>query len=179
MKRFVISAALLLLCLALPASLTAGDKKPVADMSNMHRIFLGWVDLGVDSYKTLGYTFRADWANAIDKENVQFQQDLRGKLSSDRIIVAAKNKEDENTAGNDLYVKFTDVSVDSGYRLHISVHLIDLKTNTEIASIPNLKLNGHLCELEGCLANDLDVVSGQLQLLIQGLPQKKTRMQNN
>jgi hypothetical protein len=48
----------------------------------------------------------------------------------------------------------------------MSAHLIDLKTNTEIGSIPNLVLNGHLCTLSGCIAKDLGVVTGKLEKLI-------------
>jgi hypothetical protein len=138
----------------------------------MHHIFLGWVDLGSGSYKDLGYTSREEWEDVIKTENLGFQEYFQTKLSTDHTIAVAKNKDDVNTAGNDLYVKFNSVSVDHGYRLHISVSLIDLKTNTEIASIPNLTLNGHFCTLKGCLAKDLDEVNERLFLLIDG-PQKK------
>jgi len=169
-KRVTIIAAFLLFCLALPASLGARDKQPAADMSNMNHIFLGWVDLGSGSYKDLGYETKEDWEAVIAKENAGFQEYFQTKMTG-RTVVLAKNKDDVNTAGNDLYVKFVDVSVDHGYRLHISVQLIDLKTGTEIASIPNMKLNGHFCTLKGCLAKDLDEVNEKLQLLITG--QKK------
>lgn len=167
MKRFVISASLLLLCLALPASLAAKNEKPAEDMSNMNHIFLGWVDISLDAYKYLGYETREDWAQVIQKENKGFQEDFQTKMHG-RTVVVAKNNQDENTAGNDLYVKFTDATVDKGYRLHLSVHLINLKTNTEIGSIPNLVLNGHLCSLTGCIAKDLGVVTEKLEKMING-----------
>ncbi len=165
MKRFVISAFLLMLCIVLPASLAAKNKKPAEDMSNMNHIFLGWVDINQDAYKYLGYETREEWAQVIANENKGFQEDFQTKMHG-RTVVAAKNNQDENPAGNDLYIKFTDARVDKGYRLHLSVHLIDLKTNTEIGSIPNLVLNGHLCSLTGCIAKDLGGVAQQLQKMI-------------
>lgn len=172
MKRLTTIAVLILLCIALPASLEARGKKSVADMSNMNRIFLGWVDIDTNSYRDLGYESREDWAKVIENKNKEFQDDFQSRLSHRHTIVAAKDKGDENSAGNDLYVKFSDASVDHGYKLHLSVHLIDLKTNTEIASIPHLVLNGHLCTLSGCIAKDLKVVSEKLQSMI-GPPSKK------
>jgi len=174
MKRVMTAVLFLMLGIGFPLSAQTSDKNSAPDLSNMKHIFLGWVDLGSGSYKDLGYATKEDWENVIKTENTGFQEYFQTKLSTGRTIVVAKNKDDVNTAGNDLYIKFTDVSVDHGYRLHITVRLIDLKTNTEIASIPNLKLNGHLCTLSGCLAKDLDVVNGKLQAMIEGKPQKKS-----
>ena len=70
----------------------------------------------------------------------------------------AKNKGDENAAGNDLYIKFTNVSEDKGYRLHIAVHFIDPKTNTELAVIPEDQYGAHLCGLVGCMEKELGKV---------------------
>jgi hypothetical protein len=171
MKRAMTAALLLMMCFAFPTSLEARDKKPVSDMSNLNHIFLGWIDLGSGSYRILGYETREDWEKVIADENTRFQEYFQTKMTG-RTVVLAKNKDDVNTAGNDLYVKFVDVSVDHGYRLHIAVQLIDLKTNTVIASIPNMKLNGHFCTLKGCLAKDLDVVNEKLQSLINGTKNK-------
>jgi hypothetical protein len=175
MKRLVISAILLSLCLALPASLGARDKKPAVDMSGMKHIFLGWIDLGSDNYRRLGYSFREDWDKIIERENLNFQQDFQSNLPTGRTVSAAKNKEDVNTTGNDLYIKFTDVAFEpdhtsafTTYTLHISVHFIDLKTNTEIASIPDLKLDKSFCTLKKCLSIDLNEMNEQMQLLIVG-----------
>jgi hypothetical protein len=179
MKRFVISAVLFFLCLTLPSSLAARYIKPVPGISGMKHIFLGWIDLGPDNYRSLGYTLKNDWVKVIEDENTQFQEDFQTKMAG-RSVVMAKNRDDVNTAGNDLYVKFTDAYVDHGYRLHVALHLIDLKTNTEITSLPVLNLNsGGICTLESCLSKDLNVLNEKLQLLIVGGKQKmKTRMQD-
>ena len=165
MKRAMIVATLLMMCFMLPKTLEARDKTPAPDTSNMNHIFLGWVDISLDAYKYLGYDTREDWAKVIKDENIGFQEDFQTRMHG-RTVVVAKDKDDVNTAGNDLYIKFTDATVDKGYRLHITAHLIDLKTNTEIASIPHLVLNGHLCSLSGCIAKDLGVVTEKLGKLI-------------
>ncbi len=179
MKRAMIAATLLMICFMLPTTVEARDKRPVPDMSKMNHIFLGWVDLGSGSYKDLGYETREDWDKVIASENTGFQEYFQTKLSPGRTVVVAKNKDDINTAGNDLYIKFLYVYVDHGYRLHLSVQFVDLKTNTVIATIPNMKLNGHFCTLSGCLAKDLDVVNDKLQSMINGDPRNKGRMQDN
>jgi hypothetical protein len=165
MKRVIAAALFLILCIGFPTPLQAREKNPVPDMSNMNHIFLGWVDISLDAYRYLGYGTREDWAKVITDENIGFQEDFQTRMHG-RTVVVAKDKDDVNTAGNDLYIKFTDATVDKGYRLHITAHLIDLKTNTEIGSIPNLVLNGHLCSLSGCIAKDLGVVTGKLEKLI-------------
>jgi hypothetical protein len=140
MKRPTIAAALLLLCVSLPASLEARHKVPrylnkesTVDMSNMNHIFIGWVDLGADDWALHGYESKADWADIIGSLNSSFARNL----VPGRTIIAAKDKADENATGNDLYIKFSDVRVDyNNYHLILSVHFIDPKTNSEIASIP-------------------------------------------
>ena len=168
MKRAMIVASFLMLCLSLPTSLSAHEKNQAPELSNMKNIFLGWVDLGSASYKDLGYATREDWESVIKEENTGFQEYFQTKLSANHTIVLAKNKDDVDTAGNDLYVKFVDVSVDHGYKLHITVQLIDLKTNAVITTIPKLVLNGHFCTLKGCLVKDLDVVNEKLISTING-----------
>jgi hypothetical protein len=170
MKRTMATVLFMMLYFGIPASAGTNGNKSAPDMSNMHHIFLGWVDLGSGSYKDLGYATREDWEQVIATENTGFQEYFQTKMTG-RTVVVAKNKDDVNTAGNDLYIKFIDVSVDHGYRLHISAQLIDLKTNTVIATIPSMKLNGHFCTLKGCLVKDLDEVNAKLFLLIAG-PQK-------
>jgi hypothetical protein len=167
MKRLAIIATLLLIYISFPTSLAARNNTTSVDMKGMNHIFLGWVDLGSGSYKDLGYVTREDWEKVIATENTGFQESFQTKMTG-RTVVVAKSKDDVNTDGNDLYIKFTDVSVDHGYRLHISVQLIDLKTNAVIATIPSMKLNGHFCTLQGCLAKDLDDVNEKLQVLIKG-----------
>jgi len=55
------------------------------------------------------------------------------------------------------------VTYDHKYRLHLSVHFIDLKSNAEIGSIPLKTYSAHMCGLEGCLIKELDQVSGELE----------------
>jgi hypothetical protein len=43
------------------------------------------------------------------------------------------------------------------------VHFIDLKTNSEIGSIPLETYGAHLCGLTGCMDKELEEVRQQLQ----------------
>src|SRR5271169_7021655 len=77
--KHVMMAALLLLCISFPASLEARHKVPrylnkesSIDMSNMKRIFLGWVDLEPDAWALYGYSSRTEWANTISSLNADF-----------------------------------------------------------------------------------------------------------
>jgi hypothetical protein len=161
MKRTIV-IAVVLLSVALPA-LMAKQKATPMDLKAMNHVFLGWVDISSDDYHHQGYATREEYQAVINHANAAFQETAQSKALSGRTMTAAKAKGDENTAGNDLYVKFSDVVYDHGYRLHLSVHFIDLKTNTEIGSIPVKTYGAHVCGLEGCLIKELDKVSEDLQ----------------
>jgi hypothetical protein len=162
MKRNCV-IAVLLLSIALPVVLTAKEKAAPVDLKGMNRVFLGWVDISPDDYHHQGYATREEYLAVINHANTAFQEACQSKAFSGRTMTAAKTKGDESTAGNDVYVKFADVAYDHGYRLHLSVHFIDLKTNTEIGSIPVKTYTAHMCGLEGCMIKELDKVSEDLQ----------------
>ena len=171
MKRIVVTS-LFLFCMVLPASLAARDKKPSVDMSNMNRIFLGWVDLDPYNFAELGYS-KAEWADVIGNANATFQHKCQSKYLAGRTVTLAKDKGDENAAGNDLYIKFSDASFGRDYRLRLSVHFIDPKTNSEIASIPLKKYTGRLATLWSCLDKELEEVGSNLQLRRYGGHEKE------
>jgi hypothetical protein len=171
MKRIVVTS-LLLLCMVLPASLMARDKNTSADMSNMARVFLGWVDVDPSNFSQLGYS-KAEWVDVIGNANAAFQQKCQSKYLAGRTVTLAKDKADENAAGNDLYIKFSDAFFGKDYRLRVSVHFIDPKTNSEIASIPLEKYTGRLCGLVSCLDKELEEVGSKLQLHVTGDTKKK------
>ncbi len=162
MKRTIV-IAIWLVIVALPALLMAKQKAAPVDLKGMNRVFLGWVDVSPDDYHHQGYSTREEYLAVINHANTAFQENCQSKAFSGRTMTAAKTRGDESTAGNDVYVKFSDVVYDHGYRLHLSVHFIDLKTNTEIGSIPLKTYKAHLCGLESCMIKELDQVSEELQ----------------
>jgi peptidoglycan/xylan/chitin deacetylase (PgdA/CDA1 family) len=106
------------------------NKESTVDMSKMNHIFVGWVDLGADDWALWGYGNKTEWTDIIGSLNSSFSRNL----VPGRTITSAKDKGDENAAGNDLYIKFSDVRVDyNNYHLILSIHFIDPKTNSEIA----------------------------------------------
>jgi hypothetical protein len=162
MKR-AIFIAVWVLSLALAVPLRAKEKAAPVDMKGMNRIFLGWVDMSPDDYHHQGYSTREEYLAVINHANTAFQEYCQSKAFSGRTMTAAKSRDDQNTGENDLYVKFSDVVYDHKYRLTLSVHFIDLKTNTEIGSIPLKTYTAHVCGLEGCMNKELDKVSEELQ----------------
>jgi hypothetical protein len=162
MKRTTV-IPVLLLSVALPVLLIAKQKATPVDMKGMNRVFLGWVDVSPDDYHHQGYSTREEYLAVINHANTAFQENCQSKAFSGRTMTAAKTRGDESTAGNDVYLKFSDVVYDHGYRLHLSVHFIDLKTNTEIGSIPLKTYKAHVCGLESCMIKELDQVSEELQ----------------
>ena len=165
--RQIAIVTLLLVSVALSAPLMAKQKEFV-DMKGMNHIFLGWVDMSADDYHHQGYATREEYQAVINHANTIFQTICQSKVFSGRTMTAAKDRSDENTAGNDLYVKFSEVSYDHKYRLRLSVHFIDLKTNKEIGSIPLKTYTAHLCGLEGCMDKELEEVSRELQRELGG-----------
>lgn len=172
MKRLAVTLVLLLLCISSPTSLHARGKESTVDMRNMNHIFVGWIDLDPDKFLDLGYS-KGEWADVISGVNSRFQKNCQLQYLSGRTVTAAKEVGDENAAGNDLYIKFSDVSFGTNYRLYLSIHFIDPKTNSEIASIPARTYRAGLCGLVGCLEEELDKVGQKLQTEVQGEPKEK------
>jgi len=93
-----------------------------------------------------------------------------------RTITSAKDKADENAAGNDLYIKFSDVRVDyNNYHLILSIHFIDPKTNSEIAVIPVRPYYGNDWGLKNYLKAALDEVGTKVQVEVTGQSAEKKR----
>jgi len=174
MKRFMVAMVLGLLCVASPTSVDAsGPKPPSVDMSNLNKIFVGWVDWDPDEYRLLNYSTKEDWVKDINSANAYFQGGMKAEYLAGRTVTLAKNREDVNAAGNDLYIKFTNVSEDKGYRLRLAVHFIDPKTDTELAVVPEdvYSAHGHFCVLEGCMQLELNKVGGLVKKMVS--PPKK------
>jgi hypothetical protein len=173
MKRLMIAATLLLICIAFPLPSLASrhkvprylNKETTVDMSNMHNVFVGWVDLGPDDWALYGYGSKTEWTDIIGSLNSSFSRNL----VPGRIITEAKEKGDENATGNDLYIKFSDVRVDyNNYHLILSIHFIDPKTNAEIGTIPVRPYYGNDWGLRNYLKAALDEVGTKVQVEVTG-----------
>jgi hypothetical protein len=189
----VVTAVLLMLCISFPSSLEARGtkrylkKETTVDMKNMNHIFLGWVDFNPDEwvlYRHEGSLFtsdipfsKAEWTDAISSLNSLFHQSCQSRFLSGRTIAAAKGKGDEDAAGNDLYIKFSDVRIDyDSYQLFLSIHFIDPKTNSEIAAIPMRPYYGDASGITEYLKAALDEVGTKLQVEVTGeSPEKKKK----
>jgi hypothetical protein len=87
-----------------------------------------------------------------------------------------KTRGGENAAGNDLYIKFFDVRVDyNNYHLILSIHFIDPKTNSEIATIPVRPYYGNDWGLKNYLKAALDEVGTKVQVEVTGKSQQKKK----
>jgi hypothetical protein len=183
MRRLAVTAVLLLLCISFPTSLEARHgvkryltKESTVDMKNMNHIFLGWVDLGPDDWAVHGYDTKSDWSDIINSLNSAFSRGLQTTYLPGRTITAAKDKGDENAAGNDLYIKFSNVRVDyDNYHLILGIHFIDPKTNAEIASIPVRPYYGNDWGLRNYLKAALDEVGTKLEVEVTGELQGKKK----
>jgi hypothetical protein len=184
MKRLTFAVTLLLLCISFPTSLAARHKVPrylnkesSVDMSGMNHIFLGWVDLGPDAWALYDFHSKADWTDDIAFLNAGFLRGVQATYLHGRTITAAKDKADENASGNDLYIKISDVKVDyDNEHLILSIHFIDPKTNTEIATIPMRPYYGDGHNVTESLKAALDEVGTKLQVEVTGeTPGKKKK----
>jgi hypothetical protein len=180
MKRLAMILGLLV-CLGFSSPLQARHKRysketPV-DMSGMKTIFLGWVDLPPEGWSLWGYGSREEWEAVIGDLNQGFQSSCKGQYLAGRTVTVAKNRNDENAAGNDLYIKFSDVSIDHDYYgIRLSIHFIDPKTNTEIASVPSrLYYEKRWFKFQLYMRAALDEVSRKLQAEVTGAPQAKLK----
>jgi len=169
MKRLALIVGLLA-CSGLHSSLEAGghkySKETTVDMSGMKTVFLGWVDLPPDSWHLWGYASEQEWTQIIKDLNLDFQSSCQGHYLAGRTVTVAKDRSDENAAGNDLYIKFSDVNIDHDYYgIRLSIHFIDPKTNTEIASVPSrLYYEKRWFKFQLYMRAALDDVSRKLQV---------------
>jgi len=149
-------------------------KETTVHMKDMKRIFVGWVDMAPDAWAGYGYSSKEEWASVINNLNTAFQGLCGSKYVPGRTVTGAKEKGDENAAGNDLYVKFSDVGIDYNYyHLYLSIHFIDPKTNSELASIPGRPYYGDAWGFVNYLKAALDEVGVKLQVEVMGGLQEK------
>jgi hypothetical protein len=177
MKRFVLIAGLLF-CIGLQSPLWAKSKpkkETTADLSAAKTIFVGWVDLSPEEWSVWGYSSKEEWVNVIKDINLDFQSSCQGKYLAGRAVTAAKDSSDENTAGKDLYIKFSDVHIDhESYGIRLAIHFIDPKTNTEIASIPShLYFEKRWFKFQLYMRAALDDVGEKLEVEVTGAAPKK------
>jgi hypothetical protein len=184
MKGLTFVAMLLLLCISFPTSLAARHKVPryltkesTVDMSNMHQVFLGWVDLEPDAWKLFEFDSKAQWTEIIAALNVDFARGVQLRYLPGRTVTSAKDNTDENAAGSDLYIKFSGAQVDyDKNHLIVSIHFFDPKTNTELATIPARPYYGDGHAMQDYLKAALDEVGVKLQVEVTGqVPGKKKK----
>jgi hypothetical protein len=150
-------------------------KESTVDMKNMNRVFIGWVDMGPDEWAVHGYSTKTEWTDIIASLNAAFVSRLQATSLSGRSVVGAKDTGDENAAGYDLYIKFSDVHVDyDNYHLFLSIHFVDPRTGAEIATIPARPYYGNDWGLRNYLNEALREVGTKLQVEVTGAaPGKK------
>jgi hypothetical protein len=184
MKRFVLFAVFLSLCVAFPTLSSAMrhsvprflDKETTPDLSKMNNICVGWVDLGADDWGAHGYSTKTDWTNIIESLNASFISNLKATYLPGKTIIAAKGPEDDKPAGCDLIIRFSDVHVDyNEYHLILSIHFIDPKTGTEIGSIPVRPYYGNDWGLRGYLNEALKEVGVKLNVEVTGVEVEKKK----
>jgi hypothetical protein len=181
MKRLALIVGLLV-GLASPLPLAARphkySKETPVDMSGAKTIFLGWVDLSPETWRLWGYESKEEWTDIIRDLNVDFQSSCQGQYLAGRTVTYAKDRNDENAAGNDLYIKFSAVNIDHDYYgIRLSIHFIDPKTNTEIGTIPShLYYEKRWFKFQLYMRAALDEVSAKLQAEVTGKsPEKKKK----
>jgi hypothetical protein len=151
-------------------------KETTADMSAMNRVFLGWVDLGEDDWAAHSYSSKVEWTATVAGLNNKLARFCESKYLIGRTVTGAKQKGDENAAGNDLYIKFSGVLIDyNDYHLYLAIHFIDPKTNAEIGSIPARPYFGNAWGFVNYLEAALDEVSQKIGIEVTGSNLHKRR----
>jgi hypothetical protein len=166
----------LLVCMGVQPSLAARrrgaklypDKETTAEMSGKSKIFVGWVDMNEGDYAAHSYPSKEVWAGKILEINAELLRLCQVKLVG-KTVVGAKNKDDVNVAGNDLYIKFTDVKIDySHYHVYLAIHFIDPATNQEIGSLPDRPYFGNDWGLVNYIKNAMDEAAQKIKVEIVG-----------
>ena len=180
MKRFVLIVGILIYLgfQSFSVADSKGDtshKETTANLSSAKTVFVGWVNLSPEEWHVWGYSSKDDWTQVIKDLNVEFQKNCQSKYLSGRTVTGAKEPGDENASGNDLYVKFSDVSIDRDrYGIQLSIHFIDPKTNTELGSVPSrLYYEKRMWEFQRYLQIALDDIGKKISVEVTGTAPKK------
>ena len=150
------------------------SKETAVNISSAKTIFLGWVDLSPESWSIWGYQNKEEWMGVISDLNRDFQSSCKGQYLAGRTVTAAKYGNAEDAAGNDLYIKFSDVNIDhTYYGIRLSIHFIDPRTNTEIATIPSrLYYEKRWFKFQLYMRAALDEIGRKIQAEVTGVPKK-------
>ena len=118
-------------------------------------VFVGWVDISPDDWIALGYTDKESWLEVVKWNNEAFQYEVRRLLRGVQ-LTGAKNRSDDDAAGHDLHVKFSNVMFDvESYRLYATAHLIDTRSKSEIAKVVRKHYRGGRFTVNNCLQGAL------------------------
>jgi len=149
-------------------------KESTVDMSARQNIFLGWVDIAPEDWARYGYADKGEWERTISRLNMESQSLCHAQWLAGRTIVGAKDRRDENAAGQDLHIRFADVRLDyDNYLLYLSIHFVDPKTNSEIASVPVRPYYGDNWGIERYLRAALEEVNRKIQVEVTGVAAQK------
>jgi hypothetical protein len=144
-------------------------KESSVDMAATKSVFVGWVDMVPEDWSVHGYSDKGEWDSAITRLNSAFQRLSQTKWLAGRTVTGAKESKDENAAGQDLCIRFSDVRIDyDHYLLYLSIHFIDPKTGAEIASIPARPYYGSDWGFERYLKAALEEVNLKIQVEVTG-----------
>ena len=148
-------------------------KETTVDMSGVKNVFLGWLDLHPGDWGIYGYSTEEEWSLVIKQLNSSFQGLCRSKYLMDKNVIAAKNAADESTTGQDLIVRFSQVSIDyDNLYLVLGIEFIEPKNNQALGTIPVRPYYRRIFWVpwgfERYLYNDLEEVGQKLQVEIAG-----------
>jgi len=145
------------------------EKETPADMTRAKNVYLGWLDMNPQDWATYGYSTEEEWKQVINELNNWFQAMCRTKYLKGRNVTGAKNATDQNTLGQDLFIKFSKVSIDyDNLYLVLGIEFIDPKTDSVLGTIPVRQYYKGIFwtpwGFERYLYNDLEEVNLKLQI---------------
>jgi hypothetical protein len=146
-------------------------KESTVDLSQAKTVFIGWIDFVPEDWSIHGYGTEDEWTTTIAALNHYFQRTGQTKWLTDRTVVGAKGKGERAAESADLAISFSDVRIDyDEYLVHLSIHFVDPKTNTELASIPTRPYYGDDWGFERYIRAALEEVNRKIQVEVTGQP---------
>lgn len=100
-------------------------------------VFLGWIDLHPENWALHSFSSQEDWEVMINRVNNYFQVECGISYLKDKEIKGAASVKDTDFAGNNLYIKFSEVRLeDKKSRLFLAIEFIDVKTGKSLFKVP-------------------------------------------
>lgn len=105
------------------------------DLTKYNTLYIGWLDLGSDSWATNNYSSEKEWLSMLKSVNESAVPSYFREAFPDKNLIISKSPKDTPPADS-LYIKFTNAAfLYYDDVLAVTIHCIDGKSKQELSAV--------------------------------------------